>query len=159
MPYSEQDAIAALNSVEMVQRRTSILRGYERGAPYFFLWGIIWIIGYTGSEFYRQRAGIIWLLLNLIGILAGLYIGKAGQSAGARFYTCHPVYWRFDLSGCFRCRHLLYFATAAWPATRCFSRVIGGFSLYARWTLARHSIHCRGNIPYRVNGSGIRRFR
>ena len=87
MPYSEQEAIAALNSVEAVQRRTAILRGYERGAPYFFLWGIIWIIGYTGSEFFPQYAGIAWILLNLIGIFAGLYICKAGQSAHTGFYT------------------------------------------------------------------------
>ena len=87
MPYSEQDAVTALNSVETVQRRTTILRGYERGAPYFFLWGIIWIIGYTGSELYRQHAGMVWLLLNLIGIAAGFFIQKAGHSAGKSFHT------------------------------------------------------------------------
>jgi hypothetical protein len=83
MPYSEQEAIAALNSVELVERRTTILRGYEKGAPYFFLWGIIWIIGYSGSQFFPHYAGAAWLLLNVIGVIAGLYIQRAGKSAQA----------------------------------------------------------------------------
>lgn len=89
MPYSASDAAAALKSVEITQRRTSIFQGYEGAAPYFFLWGFMWIIGYTGSEFYRQYAGLLWLFLNVAGISAGLIIHQrqtANRSASAGFY-------------------------------------------------------------------------
>jgi len=75
--------VASLQAVETMEQRAKILRGYEQGAPYFFLWGIIWIVGYSASEIYPQRAGLIWLVLNVVGIATGLFMSRGVRIHGA----------------------------------------------------------------------------
>jgi len=79
MPYSREEAVASLQAVETMEQRAKTLRGYEQGAPYFFLWGVIWIVGYSASDAYPHGAGAIWLALNVLGIFVGIVIGKRMQ--------------------------------------------------------------------------------
>lgn len=79
MPYTQEEVLASLRVVETMEQRAKTLRGYEQGAPYLFLWGIIWIVGYSASDVYPHRAGEIWLGLNVLGIFADLVIGQRMQ--------------------------------------------------------------------------------
>ena len=83
MSYSREEAVASLHAVETMERRATTLRAYEEGAPYFFLWGTIWIVGYSTSDIYPQLAGLIWLVLNVVGISTGLFISRGVHIHGA----------------------------------------------------------------------------
>jgi hypothetical protein len=83
-----QQAVDALHEVERTERRLSIFYGYERGAPYFLLWGVIWILGYSASALLPTAAGPAWLALDVIGVVAGLFISRATSTGSPRFaYT------------------------------------------------------------------------
>lgn len=79
MSYSREEAATSLQAVDAMEQRAKTLRGYEQGAPYFFLWGIIWIVGYSASDVYPQWAGAVWLGLNVLGTFSGLVIGERMQ--------------------------------------------------------------------------------
>ena len=79
---SARQAAEALLDVQRTQRRFSILRGYEYGAPHFLLWGCIWIAGFASSYAFPGRQGPIWWALDAFGILAGLLIVRATPAGG-----------------------------------------------------------------------------
>jgi hypothetical protein len=77
MPISAQQATDALNDIALAQRRASTLRGYERGAPHFILWGLIWVVGYGLSDFTPNLAGAVWLVLDVVGMTGSFLLGRA----------------------------------------------------------------------------------
>ena len=64
----EQEARQSLEVVEqaMAQTRRAIARS---GSGYFFIvWGIVWLVGYLGSELLAPAiAGYLWLALDVFG--------------------------------------------------------------------------------------------
>jgi hypothetical protein len=96
MNYSRQQAEAALNDVERAKQRAGIFRGYERGAPQFILWGLIWIVGYGLSDLLPQWSGPVWLILVVCGIVGGYLIGRAPVD-GSMATGAIPV-WRYMLA-------------------------------------------------------------
>jgi len=80
MPISTQEAAEALSDIALAQQRASILRGYERGAPHFVLWGLIWVVGYSLSDVAPNMAGPGWLLLDAIGIAGSYFLGRASAA-------------------------------------------------------------------------------
>jgi hypothetical protein len=84
MPISTEEAAEALKNIALVQRRASILRGYERGAPHVILWGLIWVVGYGLSDVVPSIAGPAWMALNAVGVAGSFLLGRA-TLAGARY--------------------------------------------------------------------------
>ncbi len=93
MPISSQEASAALASVDQTERRAAVLKGYESGAPHFFLWGVIWILGYGCGALKPEWDGAVWLVLDAIGFVGSFALGRhAGTRRGdgarqARIYV------------------------------------------------------------------------
>ena len=83
MSLSIQQAADALQDVARAQRRAAILRGYERGAPHFLLWGTIWLVGFAGTDLFPAHAGLLWLVLDVLGIGGGFLIVRAAAQAAA----------------------------------------------------------------------------
>ena len=79
---SARQAADALLDVQRTQHRLSILRGYEHGAPHFLLWGCIWIVGFATSDVFPRHQGLIWLALDMLGILGGFVIVRATPIVG-----------------------------------------------------------------------------
>jgi hypothetical protein len=106
MTISADEAAQALKNIALVQRRASILRGYERGAPHFILWGLIWVVGYGLSDFIPSRAGLTWLILNVIGVAGSFLLGRAaavcvptaGKSHALRFAALSATALAFILA-------------------------------------------------------------
>ena len=92
---SPQQAADALLDVRRAQHRLSVLRGYEYGAPHFLLWGCVWVAGYASTALWPANAGVIWLVLDALGVLGGLLIVRATPSDGTRSAKS----WRFLGSG------------------------------------------------------------
>jgi hypothetical protein len=80
MPISTQEASEALCDIALTQQRASILRGYERGAPHFVLWGLIWVVGYSLSDVKPILAGPGWLVLDVIGITGSYFLGRTAAA-------------------------------------------------------------------------------
>jgi hypothetical protein len=104
MPISTEEAAEALKNIALVQRRASILRGYERGAPHVILWGLIWVAGYGLSDVAPSIAGPTWLVLNGVGVAGNFLLGRAavagvaGEGYGRRFAALSAVMLAFILA-------------------------------------------------------------
>jgi hypothetical protein len=77
MPISTQEAAESLQDIARTQHRSSVLRGYEYGAPHFILWGLIWLIGYGISDLQPALANPAWLALDVAGMIGSFLIGRA----------------------------------------------------------------------------------
>ena len=51
MVLTSQQASESLGEVAAAQRKARQLQGYSKAAPHLFLWGLIWLVGYAGTEF------------------------------------------------------------------------------------------------------------
>ena len=80
MTLSAQQANEALRDLVQTQHRASVQRGYESSAPHFILWGIIWILGYGGSDLLPAHAGLLWLVLDLTGFAGAFLIVRAARA-------------------------------------------------------------------------------
>jgi hypothetical protein len=106
MPISTEDAAEALTNIARVQRRASILIGYERGAPHLILWGLIWAVGYAISDIGPSVAGASWLVLDVVGLTGSFLLGRAaaigvpmaGEGYGRRFAAVSATLLAFILA-------------------------------------------------------------
>jgi hypothetical protein len=106
MPISTEEAAEALKNIALVQRRASILRGYERGAPQVILWGLIWVVGYGLSDVVPSIAGLAWIVLNVVGVAGSFVLGRAavvrvpmaGEGYGRRFAALSAAMLAFILA-------------------------------------------------------------
>ena len=90
MSVSREDAARALAEVGRVQRRSAVLRGYQQGAPHFWLWGVIWAIGFGISDYRSELAGTSWIVLDVLGCIGAALLARrsihtlqGGHAAGA----------------------------------------------------------------------------
>lgn len=74
MAISREDALAALGDVQSAEARALVARSNRIGAPYLFLWGAIWIVGYTATGLFPQAAttGTMWGVLAGVGVIANM---------------------------------------------------------------------------------------
>jgi hypothetical protein len=100
MPISTEEAAEALKNIAVVQRRASILRGYERGAPHVILWGLIWVVGYGLSDVVPS------IVLNVVGVVGSFLLGRAavvgvpmaGKGYGRQFAALSAAMLAFILA-------------------------------------------------------------
>lgn len=96
MSITPTEAADALRDIAASADHSRQLKGYEHAAPYFFLWGAIWIIGY-GATGMSPRYGIIWLPLGLVGMAASFIIGlrqkRSHTISQRKFGVCMGLTW------------------------------------------------------------------
>jgi hypothetical protein len=80
MTLSPQDAAAALHDIHAAEARSATLREYQRAAPHFIIWGILWAVGYGLSDVFPLHANAIWAVIVPIGVLAGVVAMRGGRS-------------------------------------------------------------------------------
>jgi hypothetical protein len=76
MQISHRDAAEALHDVEKTAARSAKLRLYERGAPHFILWGILWAAGYGLTYAVPQHAWTVWLVIDAAGLGGSAYLAR-----------------------------------------------------------------------------------
>lgn len=91
---SPQQAAQALEEVGIAEKRSAQAYMYQRFAPYLFLWGVIWIVGYGASDLFPRRAGWIWIALLMAALVASMAIGR--HAAPDRLGIKNN--WRYALS-------------------------------------------------------------
>jgi len=70
MTLSSDQAAESLKEIDRTGRRSAQAYGYANASPFFVMWGVIWMIGYTGSDLYRHYANLLWTVLTLAGLAA-----------------------------------------------------------------------------------------
>jgi hypothetical protein len=96
---SEYQAADALHEIEHTQRRSAVTYGYRRTSPYLILWGVIWIVGYTGI-YLRPHWWALWPALTVVGIAASFFfksgsVSKASSAYGWRYGATAVVLFLF----------------------------------------------------------------
>lgn len=104
---SPGQAADRLQQIERTGRRSSEAHIYANASPGFILWGLIWMLGYAGSDLLPRFAGWqsvnwLWGALVIIGVAASRMIGRRrhrGQPRGAglgwRWAATFLVLWGF----------------------------------------------------------------
>jgi hypothetical protein len=75
MNVSRDEAAQALDEIGKARGRIVRLKGYHHGAPYFIVWGLIWLIANTVTQFWREQAGLVWPIGIGVGFLTSTAIG------------------------------------------------------------------------------------
>jgi hypothetical protein len=83
MTVSRKEALEALRDIEAVRNRSSALRQYALVAPHFFLWGIIWAVGYGVADFLPSRSATAWGILLPVGGITGFAITRRMRGSGS----------------------------------------------------------------------------
>lgn len=96
MNISRQEASEALDSIHAAGAVVTQRRMYAYVAPFLILWGGIWAVCNSISQFLPQWAGPGWIAGNVIGVIATLWLsirtaqreraaGTVDRSRGLRF--------------------------------------------------------------------------
>jgi hypothetical protein len=76
MNISLEEAQASMNLIHQTQARMrkAIASGYA--SSLLILWGLIWIVGNTGLHFSHRIGGRIFMVLDIVGIVATILIAR-----------------------------------------------------------------------------------
>jgi len=85
MSVSPEDAARTLRDVERAQARSSILYRYQASTPYWIMWGILLIAGYTLEQLFPAQWFVVWGGVDSIGFSVGFSGRLAPRSGRAAF--------------------------------------------------------------------------
>jgi len=96
MSISSEQAAQALRDVEQTSALSSTLYGYSQAAPHLLLWGCIWLVGFSLSDFFPSHAGLFWLVLDVVAIAGSTYFGvRTGRLSQRAKLTKINDTWRW----------------------------------------------------------------
>lgn len=96
MSLSPQDAAAALADIEQARTRSAELRTYQTAAPHFYLWALIWLVGYGLGDLAPQLERFAWPALVVPGWLASVALARRANRSvdAARMRAFWGKFWR-----------------------------------------------------------------
>jgi hypothetical protein len=88
MSISPQEASAALDSIHEASASVRQRRAHNHAAPYLILWGCIWAVCNTISQFWPTLSGNVWMTANILGMAATAWLAvntsiRTRRSAGS----------------------------------------------------------------------------
>ncbi|MFL9889119.1 hypothetical protein PQR68_13225 [Paraburkholderia agricolaris] len=81
MPISSEQAAQALREVEQTRALSSTLYGYQKASPHLFLWGLIWLVGFSLNDFFPSHINLVWVPLDILGIACSTYLATRNPHA------------------------------------------------------------------------------
>jgi len=90
MTVTREEAAQALADIDKASDRVYRLKGYHHGAPFFIVWGFVWLIANSVSQFWPDYQRWIWPASVGAGFLISIVIGIA-QSRKAQPGTRQSV--------------------------------------------------------------------
>jgi hypothetical protein len=79
---STEQATEALKNAAVTEKRSRAAYSYSQSAPYFFVWGTVWLLGYGAEALVplahlpRSWTGWCWTGLSIAGAAACIIIGR-----------------------------------------------------------------------------------
>jgi hypothetical protein len=97
-----QQAAEALKQVAAAEKRSAAAYSYNQSAPYCFIWGAVWLLGY-GAQAVAPRnlqwQNWWWLALTIAGAVISMAIGRTqgrrNGMSGTRFGLLLVIIWLF----------------------------------------------------------------
>ena len=75
MNVSREEAAQALKDIDRASDRIVQLKGYHHGAPFFILWGLVWLFANTLSQFQPELRNWAWGIGIATGVVLSTVIG------------------------------------------------------------------------------------
>lgn len=85
MPISSEQAAQALREVEQTRALSSTLYRYQKASPHLFLWGFIWLVGFSLNDFFPNYINLVWIPLDVVGIACSTYLATRDSAARDEF--------------------------------------------------------------------------
>jgi hypothetical protein len=83
MNISREEASHSLKEINETYQRSTTLQNYRHFAPHMLIWGVVWLIANSLCDFFPDRAGQIWPVLSVLGLIASLSAGARGRALPA----------------------------------------------------------------------------
>ena len=94
MNVSKQEANESLGQIEAAITQTRRAIGQGATSTRLILWGVIWVLGYTCSQFAPKFAQTFWLCLVVVGMLASwLGCGRSPRNANSPKGARLGLFW------------------------------------------------------------------
>ena len=74
-PVSEEEAQASLQEIDRIINQTRKAIASGNLAPQLIIWGVVWILGYGGEQFFPESSWHLWLGLILAGAIGTIFVG------------------------------------------------------------------------------------
>lgn len=74
MVLSKDEATQALNEIDTAHARAIAMQRYRNAAPYFVLWGCIWLVANCVADVRLQLGGLAWEILTIVGVVGSVYL-------------------------------------------------------------------------------------
>jgi hypothetical protein len=89
MNITREEAQASLGMIEETRDRTVRQLQYRGASQLLVIWGLVWIVGFLGTQYYPRVDEWIWLVVDVIGIALTAVIctktfGQVRSEAGSR---------------------------------------------------------------------------
>ena len=81
---SPDDAARSLSEIEKVEARSGRALGYQFAAPHFFLWGVVWMLGYGLSDLRPGWSKFAWPILILAALVTIVLLPRPAKRGGWR---------------------------------------------------------------------------
>ena len=83
MNVTREEAAKALEEVSQASDRIVTLKGYNQGAPHFVIWGMVWLVANTVTQFWPDQTDWAWGPGVVVGMIASAVTGVI-QSRGIK---------------------------------------------------------------------------
>jgi hypothetical protein len=93
MEISREEAEQSLAEIERITHRTRRSIAASGASVMLIIWGLIWVIGYGGSQFYPARSTFIWLPLCLLGGLISWWVGTRPRPVRGKISGKIAAFW------------------------------------------------------------------
>jgi hypothetical protein len=75
MNVSRDEAAQALAEVGAAGDKVVRLKGYHHGAPHFMIWGIVWLIANSVTQFWPHLVNWAWIICLALGFVLSTVVG------------------------------------------------------------------------------------
>jgi len=72
MDISREEASSSLRDIGQAHQRSTVMQNYRHFAPHMLVWGCIWLLANGLCDFFPDRAGLIWPVASIIGVIVSL---------------------------------------------------------------------------------------
>ena len=83
MNVTRDEAAQALADIDKANSRIIELKGYHHGAPFFIVWGLVWLIANSSSQFWPEYQKWVWPGSAIAGVVISTVLGMAQSRRAA----------------------------------------------------------------------------
>jgi hypothetical protein len=84
MNVTRDEALQALKDIDKAGGKVSRFKGYHHSGWHFVVWGLVWLVANTVTQFWPEQLGTVWIVCLIAGVVSGTILGTLqGRTKGA----------------------------------------------------------------------------